>query len=237
MPLLPNNSIELKSLGKPITVVVRESDRARRISICVRHKKVELIMPYGAHKKDAYKFLLAKEKWIREKFAESTKVEKSSEKLIATMPILGKPHDIQYMHFTDEFSVTIKDGIITVYSPKEHAADVLKHYLQQYVLGEVKKLAEPLAKEHDFQYSKISIKELKSRWGSCSSIGNLSFNWRLIFAPLSVLQYLVTHELCHLKEMNHGPRFWKLVEKISPNYQMSILWLKKNGASLYNHLP
>jgi predicted metal-dependent hydrolase len=230
------NSVELRALGEPISVAVRESNKARRISICVRDEKVELILPYGAPKNEAYKFLLTKERWIREKFMKVIKIVQGSEKLPDQLFILGKMHDVHYVHSSNEFAVTLKDECITVYSPKDHAGDVLKHYLQQYILDEISRLAKLLAKENGFRYSKISVKELKTRWGSCSSLGNLSFNWRIIFAPHSVLQYLIVHELCHLKEMNHGPKFWKLVEKIFPNYRMSMLWLKKNGKLLYNNL-
>lgn len=81
-------------------------------------------------------------------------------------------------------------------------------------------------------YGKISIRDQKTRWGSCSSTGNLSFNWRLILAPPNVLDYVVVHELCHRKEMNHSPGFWELVESLMPDYRKYRKWLKDNGESL-----
>lgn len=84
----------------------------------------------------------------------------------------------------------------------------------------------------DITYATISIRDQKTRWGSCSSKGNLSFSWRLILAPPKVLDYVVVHELCHRKEMNHSPRFWALVESMIPDYKTHRKWLKENGEKL-----
>ena len=84
----------------------------------------------------------------------------------------------------------------------------------------------------DVTYATISIRDQKTRWGSCSSKGNLSFSWRLILAPPKVLDYVVVHELCHRKEMNHSPRFWALVESLVPDYKTHRKWLKENGEKL-----
>ena len=78
-------------------------------------------------------------------------------------------------------------------------------------------------------YGRISIRSAKTRWGSCSSEKNLNFNWKLILALPEVLDYVVIHELCHLKEMNHSKAFWDEVEKVMPEYETYKLWLKENG--------
>ena len=83
-------------------------------------------------------------------------------------------------------------------------------------------------------YHRISIREQKTRWGSCSSAGNLNFNWRLIFAPEEVLDYVVVHELAHRIEMNHSKAFYQIVAQVLPDYQASRKWLRDNGASLWN---
>lgn len=85
------------------------------------------------------------------------------------------------------------------------------------------------AKQIGVAYTKIRIGNQKTRWGSCSSRGTISYNWRLIMMPEAIMDYVVVHELCHLKEMNHSVRFWKLVASILPDYQECREWLKKNG--------
>lgn len=83
-------------------------------------------------------------------------------------------------------------------------------------------------------YGRISIREQKTRWGSCSGAGNLNFNWRLIFAPEEVLDYIVVHELAHRKEMNHSPAFYEIVRQILPEYKKQQKWLRENGQKLWN---
>lgn len=82
-------------------------------------------------------------------------------------------------------------------------------------------------------YGRISIREQKTRWGSCSSDGNLNYNWRIIFAPEEVLDYIVVHELAHRREMNHSPAFYRIVESVLPDYKKEQRWLKEHGASLW----
>ena len=84
-------------------------------------------------------------------------------------------------------------------------------------------------------YGRIAIRDQKTRWGSCSGEGNLNFNWRLIFAPAGVLDYVVVHELAHRKEMNHSPRFWRVVEDTMPEYRKYQKWLKGNGRGLHRY--
>ena len=81
-------------------------------------------------------------------------------------------------------------------------------------------------------YTKITIRDQKSRWGSCSSRGTLSFNYRLIFAPPGVLDYVVVHELCHLTHMNHSKDFWNMVESVMPEYRQYKAWLRNHGQEL-----
>lgn len=82
-------------------------------------------------------------------------------------------------------------------------------------------------------YGRITIRNQKTRWGSCSSKGNLNFNCRLMKAPASVLDYVIVHELCHRLEMNHSPRFWALVEQVMPDYRVHRKWLREHGSSLF----
>jgi len=81
-------------------------------------------------------------------------------------------------------------------------------------------------------YHRITIRDQKTRWGSCSSKGTLSFNWRLMLAPPAVLDYVIVHELCHLTHMNHSPAFWQAVESVCPEYRSLRKWLKDHGNEL-----
>ncbi|WP_146822579.1 M48 family metallopeptidase [Alicyclobacillus suci] len=98
-------------------------------------------------------------------------------------------------------------------------------------------LAQDLAREFHCLPKQIVIKEQKRRWGSCSSKGNINLNWRLIQAPQAVQSYVIIHELAHLTEMNHGPRFWALVRAMMPNYDQHRKWLTIHGERLYDIQP
>lgn len=87
------------------------------------------------------------------------------------------------------------------------------------------------------RYGRIAIRKQRSRWGSCSSKGNLNFNCLLMLAPPEVLDYVVVHELCHLLEMNHSRRFWAEVRRVLPDFERARRWLKENGAGLLERLP
>ena len=107
----------------------------------------------------------------------------------------------------------------------EKAAEVLP--------GKVERFAQELG----VSYGRIAIRGQRTRWGSCSAKGNLNFNCLLMLCPEEVQDYVVIHELCHRKEMNHSPAFWAEVEKYCPDYRIHRKWLKDNGASLIARLP
>ena len=86
-------------------------------------------------------------------------------------------------------------------------------------------------------YGRITIRSQKTRWGSCSSQGNLNFNCLLMLTPPEIRDYVVVHELCHRKELNHSPKFWAEVEKVCPEYKTHRKWLKDNGGALIARLP
>lgn len=96
----------------------------------------------------------------------------------------------------------------------------------------LRRRAEYYAGQMQVSYGRIAVKDQKTRWGSCSSKGNLNFNWRLILAPEEVLDYVVVHELAHRREMNHSQQFWQLVESVLPDYRQRKRWLKENGDRL-----
>ncbi len=104
-----------------------------------------------------------------------------------------------------------------------------KKRAREIILPSIGKIA---ARHRLCQYNKIRITNARTRWGSCSTEGNISFSWRLVMAPQEVVDYVVFHELAHLKERNHGKQFWSLVENICPRYKEHKKWLKDNGYML-----
>ena len=130
------------------------------------------------------------------------------------LEMMKRRQDIPASDLTDAQRAALEKRYIAAakeYFPKRAA------YFQQFTGG---------------TYSRISIRSQKTRWGSCSAKGTLSFNWRLMLAPPAVLDYVVVHELCHLSHMDHSDSFWKKVESVYPNYRTARKWLKDHGHEL-----
>jgi len=109
------------------------------------------------------------------------------------------------------------------------ARDLFIDWYKEKAYEKISERVEWYAKKRGFVYNKINITSANQRWGSCSSKGNLNFSWRLIMAPLPVIDYVVVHELVHLEERNHAKSFWSKVKMLMPEYEKHRDWLKRNG--------
>jgi predicted metal-dependent hydrolase len=108
----------------------------------------------------------------------------------------------------------------------------LERHLQLLAKTELAARAQELAAAHHLDVKRVAVRNQKTRWGSCSHSGTISLNWRLIQLPAAVRDYIIVHELMHLRQLNHSPRFWAEVEKASPNYRGAEDWLKKNSGQV-----
>lgn len=129
----------------------------------------------------------------------------------------------------------LENGVLFVSIPSEdlqRAEEEIKKYLSKLALERIRGALEVYAPTVGREYGRVTIREQKTRWGSCSSKKNLNFNWKLILAPEEALHYVVIHELCHLIHFNHSEKFWKEVESRMPEYDIWRKWLKANGREL-----
>ncbi len=117
----------------------------------------------------------------------------------------------------------------------DHAPRRLADWLKKQARQKITRRVDHHAERLGLSYTRLGIRDQTSRWGSCSSNRTLSFSWRLIFAPREVLDYVAAHEVAHLREMNHSPRFWKLVATTLPDYQQARQWLRDNGQDLHRY--
>ncbi len=122
---------------------------------------------------------------------------------------------------------------ICVSGGDKHAARRLADWLRAQAKADLACRTDFHAANLGCEPKRISVRDQSTRWGSCSSTGTISYSWRLIFAPQFVLDYVAAHEVAHLKEMNHGPRFWRLVRDTMPDMHKARTWLKHNGAELH----
>lgn len=126
------------------------------------------------------------------------------------------------------------DFVLSLPAPEDEDAvrAALKQALSRWALMRIRERLDLYAPRIGVTFGRVAIRDQKSRWGSCSAKRNLNFNWKLIMAPPEALDYVVIHELCHLIEFNHSPRFWALVEGQMPEYPAWKRWLKAHGAEL-----
>lgn len=231
MHMLKN--ITLGAGDNSIVVKIRSSKRARNYAIRMSNLKgVELVIPFQANINQAYQFLLQKETWVKNKYSQLKRPENIIINIGSRIPILGVWHTIvaspaNAIHH-DHISLRSYEGNISSWE--------LKRILFSLLRLNIETTAQKIAHALDVTYKKISIRDTRSRWGSCSSSRNLSFSWRLVFAPADVVAYVVAHELSHLCEMNHSPKFWKLVQKVCPHYKQARSWLRINGHTLHSYL-
>lgn len=226
--------IELEALGKKILVQIKKSPRARNVSIKINVKgQAELVVPRWVSINRAKSFLVEKSSWLIKRMFEAEKHIHTDK---ASIPIFGVMHSIQQIH-SDKRAVELKDdNIIEIQGPAELQDITLVRYLRDLLLKNLEEIAERQSAAVGLKYKAIRLIKGISRWGSCAPDGTLSFNWRLVFAPKNVVEYLVAHELAHVREKNHGIKFWRLVDQIYAENVPAKKWLKQEGRALHRIL-
>ena len=216
-------------------VSIRVSSRARRIALRVdaAERKVELVLPPGVPTSQGLRFLAAKRGWIAARLAALPQPVPFAEGVI--VPVLGLPHRIRREDDAAAPPVAIRNGEIRVGGDPVHVERRVRDHLVAMARSEFARRARPLAARIGRKVTRVNVRDTKSRWGSCSGQGNLSYSWRLIFAPEWVIDYVVAHEVAHLVEMNHGPRFWRLVESLSSESTAARIWLKRHRSRLFSY--
>jgi predicted metal-dependent hydrolase len=227
--------------GTHVSYRVRVSARARRISLRITPAAgLEVVLPRGASVARAEVFLREKSAWVLrtlERMRQSTP-PKATQPLRSgrVLSFAGEPLTlrIQTGAPAGRFRAVRDGSILTLTVSDADEARVRAALVAWYRRQAPGIFAERLERCNrlGLPYGRVTIKEQKSRWGSCSHAGNLNFNWRLLLAPLPVLDYVVVHELCHLREANHGQRFWALVASLCPEYQQHRRWLRQHGHDL-----
>jgi predicted metal-dependent hydrolase len=220
-------------LGTPLAI--RVSHRARRIGLRfdAAERRVELVLPRGVPVSHGLRFLATKRGWIAARLEALPPPVPFAEGAI--VPVLGAALPIRRAIDPTAPPVAIGGGEIRVRGDPMHLARRVRDHLTAMARDELARRAHQLAPRIGRSVKGVSVRDTKSRWGSCSGGGNLSFSWRLIFAPEPVIDYVVAHEVAHLAEMNHGPRFWHLVESLSPDSAAPRAWLKRHRSQLFSY--
>ena len=220
-------------LGAPLAIRVNPRARRLLLRIDAAARTIELVLPRGVSASRGLEFAAAQRGWNAARLAALPAPVPFAEG--AVVPVFGALHRICAECNPLAPPVGIADGEIRVRGLPEHLGRRVRDHLIALARRELSRRARLFAARIDRNVTRVAVRDTKSRWGSCSSSGALSFSWRLILAPDSVIDYVVAHEVAHLAEMNHGPRFWRLVRTLVPDTAAPRAWLKRHRARLLSY--
>lgn len=214
----------------PVAVSLRRSARARRFSLRVSRLdgRVTLTLPMGAPQAEALAFLQARAGWVRGHLARQPDLHRVE--LGSVLPVAGQPRRVgRAMDGPPRL-----DGAQLLVGPRARAiGPQAEAVLREEARARLTDAALRAARVYGRTVTGITLKDTRSRWGSCSAQGRLMFSWRLVLAPSEVLDYVAIHEAAHLVEMNHSRAFWAQVARLCPDYAAHRDWLRVHGAGLH----
>jgi predicted metal-dependent hydrolase len=215
-----------------IPLAIRRHMRARRISLRLSPSRDGIVMtlPRRTSVEAGMRFLDKQRQWVLDNVETQRAVTFADG---ASLPVLGQ--EVILRHQTGRGVSALKEGELHIHGDPAFLTRRVKDFLKKQLHAECLRQARALAQTLNVTLREVRIRDTRSRWGSCTTGGSLTFNWRLVFAPPPVLQYLVAHEVAHLVEMNHSKRFWGVVAQISSDMVPARQWLKKNGHLLYRY--
>lgn len=221
--------------GKTIEYDVRRSSRAKYARIDIDLRGIKVVIPNGKNL-DAEHFLHEKEDWVLDKYQEiedyRARIPDRQLEAGDSLPFLGEEHIIRV---SEKYRADIVDGEIHIPAKKLECfslKEAIERLYRKQARKKIKQLIDKYADRIDTDFNKLYIRNQKTKWGSCSSKNNLSFNWRLMMAPEKVVEYVVVHELLHLEEPHHSNQFWRKMEQMLPDYRDRRKWLKENSPTL-----
>ena len=214
-----------------IGATLRRSSQAKRLSLRISSLdgRITITGPHFVPESTFQDFLDSKAEWI---LANHKHIERIVIDDGASVPVLGKPHVIKS---TNICKISVVDDQIFVPQRSSNIGAQVKGFLKSLARDHLAQASDHYAQRLGQSYQGLRLRDTRSRWGSCSSDGYLMYSWRLIMAPLPVLDYVTAHEVAHLVEMNHSKAFWSLVQEIHGNYEQPREWLRTAGNQLHRY--
>jgi predicted metal-dependent hydrolase len=212
-----------------IAYTIRRSTRARRVRVNVHaHTGVEVVLPAGASERAAAAAIVELRPWIERRLSDVRGVLAQIAERGATVPYLGTTLQLQAQPERQRVHRQGERLLVPGGDPRP----ALERWYRRMARHEVAMRLDHATALAGTPYRDLVIRAQRTRWASCSATGRMSFNWRLLLAPESVLDYVVWHEVCHLQVLDHSPRFWALLERHYPSYREDRDWLRRYGTTL-----
>lgn len=220
--------------GRPVPVTVRRSAKARRLILRVAFDTGDVVVtiPEGTPFEHGLVMARSRADWILERLDRLLPQVAFDDG--ATVPVLDVPHGIVHDPARPR-GVRQRDGTLLVGGPSANVAETVHRWLRAEVRRQVTRRAVLKAERLGVTVTGIAVRDTRTRWGSCSARGALSFSWRLILAPEFVLDYVVAHEVAHLCERGHGRAFWRTAESLTDRLDAARAWLSRNGHTLHRY--
>ena len=214
----------------PVDVLLRRSAQARRLSLRISRLdgRATLTLPTRVPEREGMAFVRERESWLRKHLSAiepEMPVEIGATVLFegADVPVIAGPVK----------RATLKSGSLMVPDDPGKVGKRVAAFMKMRARDALADASDRYAAALGRSYNRISLRDTRSRWGSCSSAGDLMYSWRLIMAPRSVLEYVAAHEVAHLQHMDHSDRFWGVVNDLFPNHKACRKWLRDNGGALH----
>lgn len=216
----------------PVEITLRRSRRARRFSLRVSHLdgRVTLSLPAKAREAEALAFAEGQADWIRAAMARAAPAVAVG--WGSDLPFDGRM--LRIVPHAGRGVVAEAERLLVPGCPEDVAARV-RGFLRVAARARLAAACDRYAAVLGRSYRALTLRDPRSRWGSCSAQGGLMFSWRLIMAPPEVLDYVAAHEVAHLAEMNHAPAFWRVVERLRPGHEQQRRWLRRHGSELHRY--
>ncbi len=225
---------EIALAERRVPLVFKTNPRARRIVLRLDYRRAEIVvvLPRRVSTATGHRFALDNRDWLESRVGDFHVAIPFRDG--ADIPFLGETHRIR--HRPDRRGTVWRESDeIHVAGAEAHLARRLLDWFRREAKTRIEARARAMAAKIGARPRRIAIRDTKSRWGSCTSVGDLAFSWRVIFAPEAIFDYVIAHEVSHLREMNHGPRFWALCAELAPQMEMAKTWLAENGTRLYRY--
>ncbi|MEM6780789.1 MAG: SprT family zinc-dependent metalloprotease [Pseudomonadota bacterium] len=223
--------------GLPENLIVKVSPRAKRMALRLdpQSRVMNLVVPKRARLENAYLFANEHKQWIYDRLAELPDPVpfEDGEKL----PVFGMKRQIEVDYDPDlrKTDIELYSNELYVSTNKEDPSNRIKRFLKEEAKNHMTEMVHEKAAEIGGDVQSVTIRDTKSRWGSCSEDGKISLSWRLIFAPYEAMDYVVAHEVAHLVHMDHGDRFWDLCADLSEDFSTGVMWMKEHGHELMRY--
>jgi predicted metal-dependent hydrolase len=231
---------ELVVDGRVVLIQVRESRRARRMRLTVGPgRPPEVVVPTRTRRATVDEFLRENRRWLAGKLA-ALRVEAQRPTVLPDLPaaVWLAGAEVPVVHDpAGRPGAWPRDGRLRLGGPTARATEALDRWYRREARRRLESAARRDAPALGVEFTSIGVRDQRTRWGSCSPSGRLSFSWRLVLAPPPVLDYVVLHELCHLREFNHSRAFWRLVESVRPDWRDASVWLRQHGYQLHAYRP